>query len=184
MKIKIFAILMSVSILLAGCGSNSGNVNPSPAEPAETTPVGQETKPAAEEKSKYYFDYNGTAIYMNADAKPVLDALGEPMEFFESPSCAIQGMDRTYSYNGFDLYTREDENDENEYIVSVVFMSDVVETKEGITIGSKLEDVISKYGDNYTKEGERYTYTDTNTNLSFVFENSEVVEVSYNLIEN
>ena len=184
MKIKIFALIMIVIMLFAGCGSNPGNVNPSPTESNIATPGNNETKPAVEEKSKYYFEYNGTAIYMNDEAKPLLDAWGEPQNYFESPSCAFQGIDRTYSYSGFDLYTYTDENDENERVFTVVFMNDGVETKEGITLGNKLEDIISKYGDNSTKEGEKYTYTDSNTTLSFVLENGEVVDVSYNLILN
>ncbi len=182
MKIKIFALIMIVMILFSGCGSGPEKVNPSPTQSGIASPGNNETKPATEEKSKYYFEHNGLGIYMNADAKPVLDALGEPQNYFESPSCAFQGMDRTYSYNGFDLYTYTDADDENEFIFTVVFMNDGVATKEGITLGNKLEEVISKYGDNFTKEGEKYTYTDSNTNLSFVLENGEVVEVSYNLI--
>lgn len=184
MKIKIFALIMIVMILFAGCGSDSGNVSPSPTQSNAVNPGNDEKKPDVEEKSKYYFDFNGTAIYMNDVAKPVLDALGEPMHYFESPSCAFQGMDRVYTYNGFELYTYTDGDDETEYIFSVVFMNDSVETNEGITIGSKLEDVISKYGDDFTQEGKKYTYTDSNTTLSFVLENDEVVEVSYNLILN
>lgn len=184
MKIKIFALIMIVIMLFAGCGSNPGNVNPSPTESSIASPGNNETKPAVKEKSKYYFDYNGTAIYMNDEAKPVLDALGEPMHFFESPSCAFQGTDRVYTYNGFELYTYTDGDDETEYIFTVVFMNDGVETKEGITLGNKLDDVTSKYGDNFTKEGEKYTYKDSNTTLSFVLENGEVVDVSYNLILN
>ena len=186
MKIKIFVLIMVVMILFAGCGSGSENVNPSPSPTtsAAANPDNNETKPATEEKSKYYFEYNGTAIYMNDVAKPVLDVWEEPMHYFESPSCAFQGIDRVYTYNGFELYTYTDGDDETEYIFSVVFMNDSVETNEGITIGSKLEDVISKYGDDFTQEGKKYTYTDSNTTLSFVLENDEEVEVSYNLILN
>lgn len=186
MKIKIFTLIMIVIFLLAGCGSGPENVSPSPSPTtsAGENPGNNETEPAAEEKSKYYFEHNGLAIYMNADAKPVLDALGEPMDYFESPSCAFQGMDRTYLYNGFELTTYSDEDDKNEYILEVRLMNDGVETKEGITIGNKLEEVISKYGDNYTKEGEKYIYADSNTTLTFEFENDEVTDVTYNLILN
>lgn len=175
---------MIVIILFAGCGSGPEKVNPSPTASDIASPGNDETKPAAEDKSKYYFDYNGTTIYMNDVAKPILDALGEPMHYFESPSCAFQGIDRVYTYNGFELYTYTDGDNDTEYVFTVAFMNDGVETNEGITLGNKLEEVISKYGDNYTKEGEKYTYTDTNTTLSFVLEKDEVVDVTYNLILN
>jgi len=183
MKIKIFALIIVVMMLFAGCGSNSQNNNPStPSQSATTTPGNLQTAPGIEEKSLYYFSYNGIDIYMNDVAKPILDALGEPMHYFESPSCAFQGMDRVYTYNGFELYTYTDGDDDTEYVLSVVFMNDGVETNEGITIGSKLADVISAYGVKFVMDGNKYTYTSVNTELSFVTENDEVVEVSYNLI--
>lgn len=183
MKIKIITIILAVVILLAGCGSSDGDISPSPTNSSPNTNT-NEPAPIENAKSKYYFEYNNVSIYMDNEAKPILDALGEPMHYFESPSCAFQGMDRVYTYNGFEIYTYTDGDDENENIFTIVFMNDGVETKEGITLGNKLEDVVSKYGENYTKEGEKYTYTDANTNLSLVFENDEVVDVSYNLILN
>lgn len=180
MKIKIFVIMMIIMIILAGCGSDSENVSPSPS--GSNAVDNNETNPVTEEKSKYYFEYNGIAIYMNDDAKPILEALGEPQNYFESPSCAFQGMDRIYSYNGFDLYTYTDEDDENEYVFTVAFMSDAVTTTKGITIGDKLDKVISEYGDGYEQSSEQYTYTDKNSKLSFLIENGEVVSIEYNMI--
>lgn len=179
MKIKSLIIIIAVVFLLAGCGSNVGDVSPTP---TNSQPTNNEPLPTEVTKSKYYFEYNGVSIYMNDEAKPILDQLGEPMHFFESPSCAFQGTDRVYTYNGFELYTYTDGDDETEYVFSVAFMNDGVDTREGITLSDKLEKVLSKYGENYTKESEQYTFSDANTNLSFVFENGEVADISYNLV--
>lgn len=179
-NIFIFVILMSLIMIFTGCVSDSGKTSSTPGGSNASTGTGAESVVA--EKSKYYFDFNGTPIYMNDKAKPVLDALGKPMHYFESPSCAFQGIDRVYTYNGFELYTYTDGNDETEYILNVIFMNDSVETNEGVTLGNKLDDIISKYGDKCIQDGNKYTFSDGNTNLSFVVTNDEIVDVSYNLI--
>ncbi|MGI6084230.1 MAG: hypothetical protein ACOYIF_02145 [Acetivibrionales bacterium] len=180
MKIKVFVIIMIIMAILAGCGSDTENVDPSPT--GTSTSENNTTNPATEKKSKYFFEYNGIAIHMNEDAKPVLEALGEPQNYFESPSCAFQGMDRIYSYNGFDLYTYSDEDDENEYVFTVAFMSDAVATTEGIEIGDKFDKVIEKYGDGYEQSGEQYVYTDENCKLSFLTKDNEVISIEYSML--
>ena len=134
-KFKILTIMMAIVLILASCGSNNGGESPTPTEPQS---AGNNTNSpvTTEEKSKYFFEHNGISIYMNDKAEPVLDALGEPMHYFESPSCAFQGIDRVYTYSGFELYTYTDGDDDTEYIFSVVFMNDGVETREGITLSN------------------------------------------------
>lgn len=183
MKIKILAVLMLIAILFAGCGNNAGNNNttPAPSTPASSEPT---PTPAPETKSKYYFEYNGAKIYMDDDAKPILDKLGPPpFDIFESPSCAFQGMDRTYYYNGFELYTyTESMDDENEYVFTVKFMSDAVSTPEGVSIGDKAEKVVEKYGNDYTEASGQYIYTDQNTKLAFKIQSGEVAAIEYSLV--
>ncbi|MGI6049950.1 MAG: hypothetical protein ACOYEI_03835 [Acetivibrionales bacterium] len=182
-KFKILTIMMAIVLILASCGSNNGGESPTPTEP-QSTGNNTNSPVTTEEKSKYFFEHNGISIYMNDKAEPVLDALGEPMHYFESPSCAFQGIDRVYTYSGFELYTYTDGDDDTEYIFSVVFMNDGVETREGITLSNKLNDIISKYGNDYDQKNDKYTYTDANTTLAFVIKDEEVVDVSYNLIVN
>ncbi len=42
---------------------------------------------------------------MNEDVAPILSGLGNYNNYAESPSCAFKGLDKIYSYSGFDLYT-------------------------------------------------------------------------------
>ena len=54
--------------------------------------------------------------------------LGEPMHYFEAPSCAFEGMDKIYSYSGFEFTTYTKDN--VDYIASIVFLDDTVTTRE------------------------------------------------------
>lgn len=130
-----------------------------------------------ENKDGYYFEYNGVKMAINDRAEPILEKLGEPMHYFEAPSCAFEGMDKIYSYPGFDLQTYT--KDDNEYVYSILFLDDSVTTREGIGLNATLEQITEAYGDDYENTYNQYTYYDGNGRLSFLLENDEVVSVEY-----
>ena len=103
------------------------------------------------------------------------------MHYFEAPSCAFEGMDKIYSYSGFEFTTYTKDN--VDYIASIVFLDDTVTTREGITLNATLEDIEAAYGSEYEKSFNRYSYRDGNCVLSFIVENNEVVSVEYALPE-
>lgn len=65
---------------------------------------------------------------MNEKAAPILEKLGEPMEYFEAESCAFEGLDKIYTYSGFELHTYEMKG--TDYVASVMFLDDSVSTKK------------------------------------------------------
>ncbi len=120
---------------------------------------------------------------MDDEAKPILEKLGDPpFGTFESPSCAFQGIDRTYYYNGFEVYTYTEGDDDKEYFFTVRLMSDAVSTTEGVSIGDKAEKVIETYGKEYTETSNQYVYADQNSKLSFKIVNGEVTDIEYSMI--
>mgnify|MGYP003564147342 CR=1 FL=1 len=129
----------------------------------------------------YYFVYKDMEIGINNKAKPVLEALGEPKNYFEAKSCAFDGMDRIYTYSGVDITTYT-EGDSDEFVFAILFLDDSVKTTEGILLGSEKEDVIAAYGEKYEKSQNQLTYKDNDTKLSFIFEGDEVVSIEYSLI--
>lgn len=131
------------------------------------------------EKEGYFFEYKDIKIGINDEAAPILEALGEPMHYFEAPSCAFEGMDKIYSYSGFEFttYTKDDKD----YISSIVFLDDTVTTREGITLNASLEDIVAAYGSDYVESFNQYSYSDGNCVLSFIIEDGEVVAVEYAL---
>ncbi len=130
-----------------------------------------------ENKEGYYFEYNGVEMAINDRAEPILEKLGEPMNYFEAPSCAFEGMDKIYSYPGFDLqtYTKGDD----EYVYSILFLDDSVTTREGIGLNATLKQITEAYGNDYENTHNQYTYYDGNCRLSFLLENDGVISVEY-----
>src|SRR5690554_1502967 len=130
---KRILVLFILSLTLVGCSStNSGN----------DLGVSSNNKATRGEASKdladnFVFEYNGISIAIDDEAEAILEELGEPMEYFEAPSCAYQGLDKTYYYNGFEITTYT--QDDTDYIANVVLVDDSVTTKEGIHIGSSID---------------------------------------------
>ncbi len=117
---------------------------------------------------------------MNAEADPIVEALGEPVSTFEAPSCAFQGTDYIYTYDGFQINTYP-LNDVN-YVSSVVFMSDAVSTPEGLEIGKTKDDMIAAYGEDYTEEYDQYTYTRGDSQLVVLIEDGYISSIEYQAV--
>ncbi len=185
-KTYIITIVIMTALLLTACG-NTTSIGDTITTPAPTSSVGSPTATTApvitepEENEAYYFEYNGIRIEIDAELSAVKAQLGEPNFFFEAESCAFEGKDRIYTYNGFELYTYT--SGETEYIFSILFIDDSGKTPEGIGLGSSFEDMTAAYGENHTKEFEQYTYFKGNTKLSFLFEDGEVISVEYYLVQ-
>ncbi len=142
MKVKRwFSVILAaaLTVCLAACGSS------------DSTDSGAEAAADA-----YCVTLEGTTIVMNADAAPILEGLGEESSYFESESCAFEGLDKVYTYPGFKLNTYP--TDDEDFVSSVVFMDDTVSTDEGICIGSSLDDVIEAYGEADEDTGAALVY--------------------------
>ncbi len=124
----------------------------------------------------YTFQANSITVAMNAKAADLVDKLGE-YEYFEAPSCAFQGMDKTYTYAGFELMTYE--QDKVDYVLSITLRDDSLTTPEGVTIGSSLADVKTAYGDDFTQDENSYQYKKGSTFLTFIVEDDAVTSVEY-----
>lgn len=167
MKKILLAVL--TLLLLGGCGAKTAD-NDSPG--TETTaPVTGEA---------YVFKYKGTDIAINADGAALTEALGEPLKYFEEASCAFEGIDKTYIYNGFELTLYPDENG-NYKVWSIFFTDDTVSTAEGISLGMSPEEVKAAYGDDYTEAGRQLIYLKGETRLIFIITEEKVTSIEYTL---
>ncbi len=170
-------------LLLAGCGKeeNPGNVDNNTNQPDTTNNSEDNNKDQSgtqnQSKDGFAFVNNGVTIPMNVEAAPVLEKMGEPMEYFEAPSCAFQGLDKIFYFSGFELSTYP--NDGVDYISSVDIVDDSVSTVEGIYIGSTLDDVKAAYGEANTEESGLYTYIKGDTKLNILVENDTVAAITY-----
>lgn len=175
-------LLIVLILLLTGCGGGENVSGDLDNNKDNGMPVNAPKEPDNGNKSTdgYVFEYNGTAIAMNKKAAPILGGLGEHKDYFEAESCAFEGLDKIYTYGGFELHTYE--IDGVDYVASVIFLDDSVSTKEGIYLYSDSDDVLSKYGDNYTKTLGLYTYELDKSKISFLIEDDKVVSIEYSAI--
>lgn len=161
MKKTLFAALALVlltAFTLTGCASDSGT-------PDDTDAQG------------FVFVSNGVDIPMMAKADDVLADLGEENSYFEAESCAYQGMDKIYTYSGFELRTNE--LDGVDTVTSVMLIDDSVSTPEGVSLYMTKEDMISAYGEAFTEEMGLCTYIKGDTELSFLIEDNEIISIEY-----
>ncbi len=174
-------LVLVVLLLLAGCSKDKEV----PASKTEDIGTKEDTskddaKETTSTKPGFEFDYNGVTIPMNVDAAPVVEALGETTAYMEAASCAFQGLDKFFTYSGFELSTYPD--GEKDMVYSVYFLDDSVTTKEGIYIGSSKDDVIAAYGEDYTEKSSQIAYTMGETELAFILEEDMVTSITYSAI--
>ena len=130
-----------------------------------------------ETQEGFSFLYKDTEISVGTDMAPVLSALGEPTSYFESNSCAFQGLDKVYTYGSVIIRTYPQDGDD--YILSVELKDDSIQTPEGVSIGNTLEFAESVYGKPDEKNGGSLVYKKGNSVLSFIAKNDEISAITY-----
>lgn len=168
MKNFLFIVLVILLLsLLTSCGTSGDKGNANQTNTSDTT-------------AGYQFDYNGLAIHMNDKADKIVDTLGDPMEYFEAPSCAFQGLDKIYYYSGFNLSTYP--GTDGDYVSAIDFADDSVSTKEGITLGASRDKVIAAYGSDNKEDNGSLIYTKGKTKLTFLMEGDTISSINYEFI--
>ncbi|TAH66551.1 MAG: hypothetical protein EWM47_10015 [Anaerolineaceae bacterium] len=175
-KLFLFIVL---TMLLTGCGAKEEPIDnkENKDNPVEDTQNEDKQDNSQKEPAGYAFEYNDVSIYMNTDVVPVIDALGEAQHYFEAESCAFKGLDKTYTYAGFEITTYP--LDDKDYISTVYLMDDTVSTPEGVYLGATVDDMIAAYGDNYIESSGSYTYIKDDSKLQFIAVNDEIVSITY-----
>ena len=103
---------------------------------------------------------------------------GEPLKYSEVASCAFDGIDKTYTYNHYEVTTYPVDGQDKVYVI--YFLDDEVTTTEGLKISDSIEDMFNKYGKDYQKEGNLYTYKQNKTMIKFIVENDYVTSIEDN----
>ncbi len=143
---KIIAVILAAACVFALCACGDTNDSGSEAD------------------NEYKADY-GELYYASGDVKfgildpadTVLNALGEPVSTFESNSCAYQGKDKFYYYDGFELLVND--VDGTERITGITLADDTVSNPQGVKIGMKLDEALSLMdGIEYTQSGDTYKF--------------------------
>ena len=167
------ALTLAFVLAAAGCGSGSSDTSQTADSSAQADSSDTTDDTAVSEG--FVFEVDGVSIAMNAEADPIIEALGEYKSYFESESCAFEGLDKEYTYSGFVLTTYP--TDDVDYVSTVVFVDDTVETPEGITIGSSYDDVIAAYGESDSETTCEYEEGDSQ--ILILLEDGVVYSVQY-----
>ena len=188
MRKKMLAITMAAGLLLfSGCGdsekvidgdvanvttgSRSGESSGAP-ENAQT----QESQAETVVSRGYVLQVNNVTVEVDADAAPVLEALGEPVSYFEAASCAFEGLDKIYTYNGFEIDTYPSKD--RDLVSAVILKDDSIATPEGICIGDSLEKLREVYGE-ATQENGMLIYARDGMKLCFILQDDSIVSIEY-----
>ena len=167
MKKRMICVIACLTIaactLLCACGGGSSSKEEGTQAPAETT--------------GHVFSYKDAKMVMKAEAAPVLATLGDAKSYTEAASCAFDGLDKTYYYGSFYLYTYPDGDIDR--INMVVLCDDTVATAEGISIGDSKEKVESIYGTEGYNGVNACVMTAGETTLTIIMENDQVSSIQY-----
>ena len=185
---KKLVLVLMLALVLTGCGKEnaSGNANNNEPTPVENQSSlnnqgSENTDKQGTDKATgpkgYVFEYNGVKIGMDMEAAPIISALGEADSYFEAPSCAFEGLDKTYSYGSFEIDTYEQNG--KDYISTVFFCDDLIETPEGVCLFETKADMINAYGEGYKEEFGMLVYEKDGMKLKFILEGDEITSIEY-----
>ena len=189
MKKRWVLSMVGCMLLLSACGSQSektisGEVQNSnqQVQLEESQEIAKEADVenagTSEEKKKgYVCSYQGVDIAVDEDMSSVSESLGEPVSYFEATSCAFEGLDKIYTYSGFEIDTYPE--GEIDKISAITFIDDSIMTPEGIGIGDSQDKVKEIQGADFAESENLYIYEKNNMKLKFIFENESVVSVVY-----
>lgn len=147
---KFIAIILAVLCVFAlcACGNDGGSGD-------------NDTNKTAEYKPDYgelYYASGEVKFGILDPAADVLSALGEPDSTFESNSCAYQGKDKFYYYDGFEVLVND--VDGTERITGITIADDTVSNPQGVKIGMKIDEALALMdGIEYVQSGDTYKFT-------------------------
>ena len=186
MKKRAIGIIVTAALLLGGCGGGSkvieGEVKTKGGEKAveamkEEGSEKAETAKAEASYKGYVYRYNDAVMEIDAEAAPILSQLGEPNSYFETPSCAFEGIDKKYTYGSFELDTYP--NGDKDFVSAVIFKDDSITTPEGVGIGDSREKMIEAYGDKGSEELGMMVYRKDGMKLCFILDEDNIISIEY-----
>lgn len=130
----------------------------------------------------YQFKYNGVTVSVHGEAKNLIKKMGKPSRKSKTVSCAYKGEDIKYVYKNFTLVTYTNKKGGTEYVQSIKFTTNKVQTNEGLKIGSSKNTMLKKYGKINDNFGV-YTYKKGKMKLSFTVKGSKITGIEYIAIQ-
>ncbi len=128
------------------------------------------------------FCVGGVTVALDAEATPILAALGDPIASAETNSCFGDGKDKVYEYTSYKVQTYSSGG--KDYILSVEIYNDAdatIATPEGLRIGSSEDDVVAKLGEPNSRGVGQMVYLNaaTKTKLQILTRDGAVTNIQY-----
>ena len=132
------------------------------------------------EKNNFIFKYNGVSVVVNTSMGNILKSLPSDYDYQESPSCAGQGIAKTYTYNNGSFSIQTNPVGKDDSISMILLSDDTVSTAEGIFIGNTVEQVKAAYG-NPDENSTEYSlaYIKGSSQLTFTISDGKVTTIAY-----
>ena len=169
MKRKFFVLLLlslAAAVFAAGCSSGPGN------------------NTGDDKDEPYSLVYKSVTITPGMPASEVIGKIGEDYEYFESASCAFEGLDKVYTFDDIEIYTYPD--DGVDYIIYFALRKHMVTVGGGVTIGSSFDEITAEFGEEYELSGEEnegsVTYKCSGTYLKFLLRSSAAYYIEFGAI--
>lgn len=171
---KIFTLVLALCMVLsmAACGGSE-------APAGNTGNTGNDT-PNTPSAETYSYTYKGVELKLYAEAAPVIAALGEPVKYSETASCAFDGLDKNYYYGN--LYIDTYPENGKDYIYGWWFADDTLTTEEGIYIGATQAEVETAYGKDTFNGTNAYVITKGEGTLTVIMKDGIVNSIQYAII--
>lgn len=170
-------LLLLAIVMAALCACGAGEQKQ--AEPRES--AAEESAPEQSEAAaagELRFAAQGVAFGIFDEAGPVLEKLGEPLASFETESCAYEGLDYVYDYDGFEISVNE--LDGALRITAISLLDDSVATPQGLRIGMPLQEALDAMPMDYREEGRAYRFLSGDVSLTLRVNNGgEIVAIDY-----
>ena len=125
---------------------------------------------------RYFFTVGDVTFSVGDDADEVTARLGECNSSASVPSCAGEGFDEVYRYNGLKILAHRDAKGAK--ITEIDLLSDLLPTAEGVFIGDDADKIKDIYG-----EGEGFSggveYRAEGCRLRFFITDGRVTGIKY-----
>ena len=177
--------VLLLAVCVAGCGAGRDDdammVDPNAvaaqtenaADSATTVPDASE----GETEDTLYFESNGVKVRTYDMADDAISSLGEPNGTFEAASCAYQGLDLFYYYDGFQLTVNK--VDDADHVTVIMIVDDTVAIPQGVKIGSTKDEMLSLMGDDFEESSGLYAFIEGDTTLQIQIKEESVASIMY-----
>ena len=132
------------------------------------------------EKNNFIFKYNGVSVIINTPMGNILKSLPSDYDYQESPSCAGQGIAKTFTYNHGSFSIQTNPVGKEDSISMILLGDDTVSTAEGIFIGNTVEQVKAAYGNpDESSTEDSIVYIKGSSQLTFTISDGKVTTIAY-----